>query len=239
MVRLLSRHSSWSDAERLEVERLPHEIRFAAKGEQLVRPGRTEKYCHLLLTAFAHKAKFSGNLRRVVAINLPGEVVNTESVLALESDYAGEILRPGEVAVIPAAALRELAFRMPGLAQALWLRSQAEAAVYREWLLNDERRDLASRIAHLLCETDVRLQLLSTDGEETDLLPLDAPEIAQAVAAVQLYVERVLEKLQAAGAVAVTDRGVVVRDREKLAEIGDFDPQYIVRSHAPGGAPRP
>jgi CRP-like cAMP-binding protein len=148
-------------------------------------------------------------------------------------------LRPGEVAVIPAAALRELAFRVPGMAQALWLRSQAEAAVYREWLLNDERQDLTSRIAHLLCETDVRLQLLRTDAEEIDPLPLDGSEIAQAVAAVQIYVERVLESLEAAGAVAVTGRGVVVLDREKLAEIGDFDPQYIVESHAPGGALRP
>jgi hypothetical protein len=56
MVRLLSRHSSWSDAERLEVERLPHEIRFAARGERLVSPGHREENCHLLLTAFAHKA---------------------------------------------------------------------------------------------------------------------------------------------------------------------------------------
>jgi CRP-like cAMP-binding protein len=221
----LSRYVALGEEERQAIEALPHWIREAAKGERLVRPGQVEESCYLLLDAFAHKEKFWGGTRRVVAVNLPGEILNIESVLALQSDYGGDILRAGRIAAVSAEALRSLAFAMPQVAEALWLCSQAEGALYREWLLND-RRDLRSRIAHLLCETDARLQRLST--AQAMIVPLDPAELAQAVAAARHYVERQLAALEAAGMIAVTTEAVTVRDRAALAEIAGFDPSYLL-----------
>jgi CRP-like cAMP-binding protein len=159
------------------VEELPHEVRSVAKGTRLIRAGETQDHCYVVLSALAQKVKYSGDLRRVVAINLPGEIVNAEAVLALASDYSAEVFRAGELAVIPASAIRGLVFSFPPLARALWLRSQAEAAIYREWLLNDSRGDLRTRMAHLLAETAARLEFVNAGAGAEPIVPLDAASL--------------------------------------------------------------
>jgi CRP-like cAMP-binding protein len=232
MIGVLARLTPLGERERAAIRALPHELKFCESGARLVEPGDPADACYLLLNAFAHKEKFSGRVIRVVAINLPGEIINIEAMLGRGSDYSARTFRSGEVAVIPAEALRELVFSVPAVGRAIWLQGQVESALYREWLLNDQRRGLKGRAAHLIAETAVRLQLINADGLEDTVLPLSAAEIAAALGSVTLYVQRELGSLAAAGAIEVTDTEVVVRDGAKLAELGDFDPQYLV------GAPR-
>jgi CRP-like cAMP-binding protein len=228
MIGFLARLTSLGERERAAIRALPHEVRYFGAGARLVESSRAAGECHLLLTAFAHKEKFSGKIIRVVAINLPGEIINIESMLGLESDYSARTFRAGEVAVIPAEALRELAFSLPAVARAMWLQSQMESALYREWLLNDQRRGLRGRAAHLIAETAARLNLINADGIEHIVLPLSAGELARALGSVPLYVQRELDGLAEAGAIEVGDDGVTVCDAARLAELGDFDPQYLV-----------
>ncbi|HEX8572431.1 MAG TPA: Crp/Fnr family transcriptional regulator [Allosphingosinicella sp.] len=231
MIGALARLASFGKRERAAIRALPHELKSFGPGERLVEGGRAAGECHLLLGAFAHKEKFSGKIIRVVAINLPGEIVNIESILGLESDYSARTFRAGEVAVIPVEALRELAFSLPAVGRALWLQSQMESALYREWLLNDSRRGLRGRAAHLIAETAARLHLINSDGIEEIVLPLSAGELARALGSVPLYVQRELDGLAEAGAIEVNDEGVTVSDPAKLAALGDFDPQYLLGTH--------
>jgi CRP-like cAMP-binding protein len=231
LIGALSRLAPLSPDDRAAVASLPHEVRTLHKGAELVRHGRVESDCFVLLSAFAHKEKFAGRITRVVAINLPGELVNIESALEMESDYSASVFRAGEAAVIPAAALRELLFSSSSVARAFWLRSQAESALYREWLLNDERRGLQARLAHLICETALRLQLLNEAARSHPILPLDAAEMARAAGSVPLYVNRALAALQEAGAVSILPDGIRVQDESKLAEIGGFDAGYLAGTH--------
>ncbi|HEY0149766.1 MAG TPA: Crp/Fnr family transcriptional regulator [Allosphingosinicella sp.] len=232
MIGVLARLTPLDERERAAIRALPCELKFYGSGARLVEPGDPADECHLLISAFAHKEKFSGRVIRVVAINLPGEIINIEAMLGRGSDYSARTFRAGEVAAIPAEALRELVFSVPAVGRAIWLQGQMESALYREWLLNDQRRGLKGRAAHLIAETAVRLQLINADGLEATVLPLTAAEIAAALGSVELYVQRELKSLADAGAIDVTDNEVVLRDAAKLAELGDFDPQYLI------GAPR-
>ncbi|HEY7811526.1 MAG TPA: Crp/Fnr family transcriptional regulator [Allosphingosinicella sp.] len=229
---MLARLTPLEERERAAIRGLPHELRFYGSGARLVEPGDPADECHLLISAYALKEKFSGRVIRVVAINLPGEIINIEAMLGRGSDYSARTFRAGEVAAIPAEALRELVFSVPAVGRAIWLQGQVESALYREWLLNDQRRGLKGRAAHLIAETAVRLQLINADGLEDAVLPLTAAEIASALGSVELYVQRELNSLADAGAIDVTDNEVVLRDAAKLAALGDFDPQYLI------GAPR-
>ena len=220
------------EEEKRAVKSLPHEVRSVVKGTLLVEANLLAADCFVMLDAFAHKEKFFGDLRRVVSINLPGELVNIESALAMQSDYSATIIRSGEIVVIPAEALRELLFDCSSLSRALWLRSQAEAAVSREWLLNDRRRGLESRLAHLICETSLRLQLLNEEDEAEPVLPFDVEELALAAGSIPLYVCDALALLENAKAVRLSDEGVTIEDGARLAEIGDFDPTYIEVTHS-------
>jgi CRP-like cAMP-binding protein len=219
------------DDARSAIRMLPHEVKDVSKRAPLVRSGRVERDCQLLVSAFAHKLKFTADARRVVAINLPGEIINIESVIGLESDYRAEIFRGGAVASIPAEAVRDLVFSHASIGRALWLRSQAEAAVTREWLLNDQRRSLKSRIAHLISETSLRLHRLRADETAGHGLPLDVDELAQAIGSVPLYVERELVALEEAGVLTNGPEGITIRDAKRLGEIGDFDRAYLNQAY--------
>ena len=113
----------------------------------------------------------------------------------------------------------------------MWLQSQMESALYREWLLNDQRRGLRGRAAHLIAETAARLDLINADRIEETVLPLSPGELARALGSVPLYVQRALDGLAEAGAIEMSDQGVAVRDPGRLAELGDFDPQYLLGAH--------
>lgn len=231
LVEALGRLSSLGEEERQAILGLEHEVRELPKRTRLVSAGEAPEHCWLLLTAFAHKVKYSGGSARVVALNLPGEIVNVETMLALESDYSAEVLRAGRAALIPAAALRDLAFSRPVIARALWLRTQSEAAIYREWLLNDGRRDVRTRTAHLIAETAARLEVLNAAPGAEPILPLDPAEVAQALGAAPFYVERALGSLAADGAIAFDGVGVRIADFTRLAEAGAFDPRYLLDRH--------
>jgi CRP-like cAMP-binding protein len=232
MIGVLARLTPLDERERAAIRALPYDLKLFGSGARLIEPGDPSDECHLLLDAFAHKEKFSGRVIRVVAINLPGEIINIEAMLGRGADYTARTFRAGEVAAVPAEALRELVFSVPAVGRAIWLQGQLESALYREWLLNDQRRGLKGRAAHLIAETAARLQLINAESLEDTVLPLTAAEIASALGSVTLYVERELNSLADAGAIDVTDTEVVVRDGAKLAELGDFDPQYLI------GAPR-
>lgn len=234
LVRVLERLSSLGAEEREAILGLAHEVREVPMGTRLVSAGESTEHCWLLLTAFAHKVKYSGGVVRVVALNLPGEIVNVESMLALESDYSADVLRGGAAALIPTDALRDLAFSRPAIARALWLRTQSEAAIYREWLMNDRRRDLRTRTAHLIAETAARLEVLNAASGAEAIVPLDAAEVAHALGAAPFYVERALAALAADGAIAFEGTGVRVGDFARLAEAGGFDPGYLLDRRSPG-----
>jgi CRP-like cAMP-binding protein len=231
MILALERLVPLSYEDRAAIRDLTYRMEHREAGAKLVTQGQQAPDCCLLITAFAHKSKVSAQGEtRIVAINLPGEVVNAESALHFDSDYEGLVFKEGEVAFIPAKAMRELLLDRSSIARAMWLRSHAEAAITREWLLNDVRRNLATRTAHIVCEIAARLQASRIGGADHFFVPVRIDELALALGSVRLYVERTLTEMQAMGWLRIEPEGLRILDWAALTRAADFDPLYLIEA---------
>lgn len=196
----------------------------------LTRVGDLHDECCLLVSAYAYKHKVTTKgAKQILAINLPGEILNLQHALHWPTDYHSTMWRAGRAAMIPGEALRELIFNNAGVARALWLYTHAEAALYREWLLNVARRDLTARLAHLLAEISLRLAMIEP-SEDPSLVPVGTGQLASPAGSIPLYVEQSLESLEASGAICREAGGVRIADATALAGAGDFQPDYLFGS---------
>lgn len=230
LVSQLRRLTTVSEEDEQALKALPFTLVEAEKRAVLTRVGDLHDECCLLVSAYAYKHKVTTKgAKQILAINLPGEILNLQHALHWPTDYHSTVWRAGRAAMIPGEALRELIFNNAGVARALWLYTHAEAALYREWLLNVARRDLTARLAHLLAEISLRLAMIEP-SEDPSLVPVGTGQLASAAGSIPLYVEQSLESLEASGAICREAGGVRIADATALAGAGDFQPDYIFGS---------
>jgi CRP-like cAMP-binding protein len=129
--------------------------------------------------------------------------------------------------MIPVENLREIAFRYPTVGMAMWYETLVEGSIFREWVLNLGRRDARTRIAHLLCEFGLRLQVAELGRQSVYELPITQEQLADAVALTPVHVNRTLKKLQEDGLISRTKRVISIVDWKELVKEGDFQPRYL------------
>jgi CRP-like cAMP-binding protein len=89
------------------------------------------------------------------------------------------------------------------------------------------RREAYNRMAHLLCELLVRLEAVGLVEDKTFDLPITQTELADAIGASTVHVNRVLQELRADGLIRSKGTQVCVLDWPGLKAVGDFDPLYL------------
>ena len=238
MVRRLSLWEPLSQEERAAILDLPHQRRRLAAAQYLVWDGDRPQNTCLLLSGFAYRHKSAGNGgRQILSIHMKGDVLDLQNSLLGVADHNVQMLTAGEVAFIPVEAVRELADANSTVGMAMWYETLVEGSIFREWMVNVARRDARTRIAHLLCELGLRLEVAEL-GDPTDFeLPITQEQLADAVALTPVHVNRTLMKLEVDGLITRTKRHISILDWEKLVEAADFDPRYLHLGHrgfAPG-----
>jgi CRP-like cAMP-binding protein len=110
---------------------------------------------------------------------------------------------------------------------AMWYETLVEGSIFREWVLNIGRRDARTRIAHLLCEFAMRLEVAQL-GQPTDYeLPITQEQLADAVALTAVHVNRTLKRLEQEGLITRTRRFISIVDWKELIKVADFEPRYL------------
>ena len=82
-------------------------------------------------------------------------------------------------------------------------------------------------MAHLLCEFLVRLEVVGLVENDTFDLPITQAELGDAIGSSAVHVNRVLQALRADGLIRTNGSQVTIPDRERLKEVGEFDPLYL------------
>lgn len=228
MVRKLSLRNELSPADEAAILTLPFVERRLSAGQYVVWERDTPQHSCLLLSGFAYRHKEAGNGgRQIMSIHMKGDIVDLQNSLLGSADHNVQMLSEGTVALIPVAAVRELAFSHPNVGMAMWYETLVEGSIFREWILNIGRRKAAARIAHLLCEFAVRLEIAELGKQSDFTLPITQDQLADAVSLTSVHVNRTLQKLEADGLIKRTKRDITVGDWHALAEFGDFDPHYL------------
>jgi CRP-like cAMP-binding protein len=183
----------------------------------------------VILSGFAvrTKAVASGD-RQIVSVHMKGDLVELQNALLKRSDHSVQMLTTGEIASIPREAILTLSCERPIVGRAMWLDTLVDGSIFREWIANVGRRDARTRIAHLLCEFSLRLKVAGL-GEDGDyVLPMTQEQLGDATGLTSVHVNRTIKALEREGLIERNDpRTIHIGDWRKLAEVGDFDSNYL------------
>lgn len=182
-----------------------------------------------LVSGFAIRHKIvAGGARQIMSIHMKGDIVDLQNSFLGVADHSVQVLTEAEVALIPRESVRQLAFERPAVGMAMWFDTLVDASVFREWIANVGRRDAHTRIAHLLCEFSLRLNVAGL-REATDYeLPMSQEHLADCTGLTPVHVNRMLKLLENEGLISRrSGRSVTIGDWNKLAYAGDFDSNYL------------
>jgi CRP-like cAMP-binding protein len=229
LVRKLSGWGALDADDRDAILNLPHRTMLIKRLSHVVKERETVSQSCLLLSGFAirHKIVATGG-RQIVSIHMKGDLVDLQNSFLGTADHSVQVLTDCKVALIPASALKALAFDRPRVGMALWIDTLVDASIFREWIANVGRRDAITRVAHLLCEFSLRLEVAGL-GEATNYeLPLTQEQIGDATGLTSVHVNRTLKALEGEKLIERrSSRSLIIGDWRKLAHAGDFDRTYL------------
>jgi CRP-like cAMP-binding protein len=228
MIRKLKSIAPLSDEEKQALQELPVQVQVLKADEDIVRIGDQPSRCCLLVEGFTcvYKVTAEGK-RQIMALHVPGDMPDLQSLHLKVMDNSVATMTPCTVGFIQHEDLRRVCDRYPRITAAFWRETLVDASIFREWLLNLGRREAYNRMAHLLCEMLVRLKAVGLVEDNRFDLPITQGELADAIGASNVHVNRVLQELRANGLIRTKGTQVNILDWEKLKEVGDFDPLYL------------
>lgn len=138
-----------------------------------------------------------------------------------------------EVLAIPLSAIAELRDNHPALRMAMWVETLIDASIFREWVVNVGRRDARTRVAQLLCELALRLEMVGGFKGWTCEFPLTQEHLADATGMTAVHINHTLQNLRKSGLIELNGRSLTVLDWPALREVGDFDELYLHQHHRP------
>lgn len=229
LVRKLDLRNRLLTADKDAILGLPSVVKSIRRNDFVVKEGDEVSQACFLMSGFAMRNRLVVNGgRQILAIHMKGDLVDLQNSFLGVADHSVQTLTDCEVAVIPAAAIKKLAFDFPRVGLALWIDTLIDGAIFREWIVNVGRRDAVTRIAHLLCELSVRLELAGLGEALRYELPLSQEQIGDATGLTSVHVNRMLKELGAEALISRNgSRSLVIDNWQRLAKRAEFDRNYL------------
>lgn len=220
--------SALSDDERAAIGALPMQIARFEAGQDIVCEGDRPSRCFAVLEGIAavYKSTRAGK-RQVMAYHVAGDIPDIQSFHLKVLDNSISAVSYCRVGFVQHDAMRALFRAQPGLVDVFWRATLIDAALVREWMLNNGRREAFGRLAHLLCELITRLDVVGLAPDRSCELPMTQPELADALGITPVHVNRVLRDMKAAELVTLRGRRLTVHDWDGLKTAAEFDPTYL------------
>jgi CRP-like cAMP-binding protein len=233
MARNLSYRIELTAEDRAAILQLPHHVRTIQRGHFVVREREKTFHSCLMLSGICARTKIVGTgHRQIVAVHIRGDMVDLQNSLLQVADHSVEALTTSKVAMIPREEIVRLAEERPQVGRALWLDTLVEGSISREWVANIGRRDARTRIVHVFCEFAVRLRVAGLVEDDSYELPMTQEQLADATGLTAVHVNRTIRALEAEGLIERTHpRSVHYKDWRTMAEVGDFDSNYLHLHH--------
>lgn len=228
MLKKLQLWKSFSNDECTALLGLPYHVKDIPDHGYIVREGQKATHSCLLLSGFAYRQKVtrSGG-RSISALHMRGDIVDLQNSLLVTADHSVQALGQARIARIPREAIVELAFAYPNIGMAMWYDTLVDGSIFREWILNNARRNAESAIAHVLCEFGVRLEMLGLGDRCAYEFPFTQDQLADVTGHTAVHVNRSLRKLEDRGLISRNAREIRVGDWPSLKHLAEFDERYL------------
>lgn len=189
-----------------------------------------EQRRHACLVVSGLVARFGqtrGGLRQIVALHLPGDVADLQSVVAPTLPWTLQALTRTTILKVPHDALFDLVARHPAIGLAFWRDGVVDSNILAQWMINYGRKSAVANVAHLICEMYIRYRAIGRTHVRQFSLPLTQGQIADALGLTAIHVNRMLASLKAEGVAAKNGAIITIYDWHRLTGIAEFDPSYL------------
>jgi CRP-like cAMP-binding protein len=233
LVHKLAYRAELNAEDRAAILALPFTLKTMERGQYIVRERELATQSCVMLSGYSIRSKVvaTGD-RQIVAIHMKGECVDLQNSLLKVADHSVQMLTPGKVALIPRDEIIRLTLERPRVGHAMWVDTLVDGSIFREWIANVGRRDARTRVAHLLCEFAVRLKSAGLGDETGYELPMNQEQLADATGLTSVHINRTLKALDRDGLIdRANPRAIRIGDWRKLADVGDFDSNYLHMRH--------
>ena len=194
----------------------------------VVRAGTTLSHSVLLLDGIACRYKdLADGQRQIQELHVPGDYLDLHGFLLKSLDHHVGALTSLRIALVPHETLRLITEQHPHLARMLWFSTLLDASIQREHILSIGRRSALSRLAHLLCELYLRLEVSGLTNGSVYPLPLTQGDLADATGLTPVHVNRMLKRLRDDGIATFRGGEVSIHDWPRLQRAAEFDPAYL------------
>lgn len=224
----LESHRGLSESERVALSNLSGQTRTVAGRNVMLAGKLAENHVHMLAEGFACRYRdLPDGRRQILSLLLPGDVIDLRQFVLGGDHPAVMTLSPVTLFSIANANLFGLLEDHPRITTALWSTTLAEESISREWLVSIGKRSAIERMAHLLCETFLRLRAVGRTEGKRFALPLTQSELADALGLSTVHVNRTLQELRKSGQIVFQGGTVEISDFAALAKLGMFMPDYL------------
>ena len=201
------------------------EVRSFPAGRTIVRSGQVLEQSMLLVDGLLARFKdLSDGQRQIMEIHVAGDFADLHGFPLKRLDHDVGALTAVRMAFVPHAELVRITEEEPHLARILWMSSLIDAAIQRERILSVGRRAARSRIAHLLCELYLRLEVVGLADDGAYDLPLTQLDLGDATGLTSVHVNRMLRELREERLLTFRGGRVAIHDWERLKQAAEFDP---------------
>jgi CRP-like cAMP-binding protein len=233
LIAKLERFTRLSGADKAILNELgSKKVRRFGPREDILREGDTPSDVNLILSGWACRYKqLPDGRRQIIAFFLPGDLCDHNIFILREMDHSVGTITSVTVAGVSRESFEQATLHHPRITQALWWETLVNGSIQREWTVNLGRRDATERMAHLLCELFLRLNMVSlTKGNACDF-PVTQTELADATGLTAVHVNRTLQELRSTGLIELKSRTLVIPDLPALMRAALFNTNYLHLGH--------
>ena len=203
------------------LDEMPHRVVQVEVRRPFREPGAPRDEVMFVRSGIIAKFKpDSSGRRQIVALRFPGEGILPSGGIA---EYGIQAIVRSEVMVGRAEDFDPIVDAHPELHRFFRRLIQRNEAIGYEWLVNCGRRDSTARVAHLLCETAVRMHVDSSSMMNT----FTQQQIAEITGQTSVNVNRVLADMERQGLIGRKGREIQFSDWAEMRRVGSFQPNYL------------
>jgi CRP-like cAMP-binding protein len=184
-------------------------------------PGAPRDEVMFVRSGILAKYKTDGSGRRqIVALRFAGEGILPRDGAA---GYGIQPIVRSEVMVGKAKDFDRIVDAHPELQRFFLRLIQRNESIGYEWLVNCGRRDSTARVAHLLCETAVRMHVEASRMVN----PFTQQQIADITGQTSVNVNRVFADMERQGLIKRSGREIQFTDWAEIRRVASFQPAYL------------
>jgi CRP-like cAMP-binding protein len=210
------------------------EVREVPAAKVVVRAGTTMHHSTLLFEGLSCRFKdLVDGQRQIMELHVPGDFLDLHSFLLKQLDHSVGSITAVRIGIVPHDRLRSISEDYPHLTRMLWFSTLLDSAVHREKILSIGRRDALARIAHLLCELYVRLEVVGLASDHRYKLAITQSDLADASGLTSVHVNRMLKALRDDELLTFRGNEVVIHNWPELTRRAEWDPSYLHLDNQP------